>query len=394
MIQDAMPVARSAWIPPAGQSRRTVTPLYAVHRNFGAHFGSYAGMTMPIRYAGELTEAKAVRRGAGLFDLCYSGEISVIGPDAGALLDYALTGWASRLPIGRARYMTLCGEDGRIVEDVVVCRLDASEFLLVCNTANVDRMLDEIATRGRRFAARVDDRTEDYAVVAVEGPRARDIVGRLTPVDLAALRRFGTAETTLAGRNGVIARTGYTADDGYEFYCGPDDAAAVWYSLYEAGLPYGIAPAGLSCRDLLRLESGIALCGRELTRAVSPYDVGLGTTVALDKPDFVGRSALVARAATEGEIALVGLLGAGPRVPRAGAQIVDTDTGRQVGTVTSGAPSPSLGRPIAMALVNLDALASSCDLAAVVRGEREPVEITAMPFRRRSWPVTTHQAAS
>ncbi|MDQ1658979.1 MAG: aminomethyltransferase, partial [Cryptosporangiaceae bacterium] len=188
MIQDAMPVARSAWIPPAGQSRRTVTPLYAVHRNFGAHFGSYAGMTMPIRYAGELAEAKAVRRGAGLFDLCYSGEISVIGPDAGALLDYALTGWASRLPIGRARYMTLCGEDGRIVEDVVVCRLDASEFLLVCNTANVDRMLDEIATRGRRFAARVDDRTEDYAVVAVEGPRARDIVGRLTPVDLAALR--------------------------------------------------------------------------------------------------------------------------------------------------------------------------------------------------------------
>jgi aminomethyltransferase len=383
MIQDAMPAVRPAWTVPAGSARRTVTPLYEAHRSFGAHFGTYAGMTMPMRYSGELAEARAVRQAAGLFDLCYTGEISVIGPEAAPLLDYALTGDVSALPIGQARYMMLCHEDGGIIEDVIVCRLDASEYLLVCNTSNVDVVQDEITVRGQRFSARVDERTGDYAVIAVEGPKAAAIVGRLTPIDPGMLRRFGTAETTVAGRNGVIARTGYTADDGFEFYCAPDDATAVWYALYEAGIPYGIRAAGLSCRDVLRLESGIALCGRELTSRVTPYDAGLAATVALNKPDFVGRAALARRAAADGTVSLVGLLGAGPRVPRAGARVVDVTSGRLVGTVTSGAPSPALGRPIAMAYVDLDVLASAGDLAAIVRGHLVPVEVTSMPFRHR-----------
>jgi aminomethyltransferase len=382
MIQDAMPAVRSAWTVPPGSTRRTVTPLYEVHRNFGAHFGTYAGMTMPLRYSGEIAEARAVRDSAGLFDLCYTGQISVIGPEAAALLDYALTGDVAALPIGQARYMMLCRDDGTIIEDVVVCRLDSVEYLIVCNTAHVDAVREEIADRGAGFGARVDDRTDDYAVIAIEGPKAAAIVRRITPIDPGMLRRFGTVETTVGGRDGVLARTGYTADDGFEFYCAPDDATAVWYSLYEAGLPYAIKPAGLSARDVLRLESGIALCGRELTGRVTPYDANLAATVALHKPDFVGRAALVKRAASEGAVSLVGLLGAGPRVPRAGARVVDVSSGRAVGRVTSGAPSPALGRPIALAYLDLDALAAAGDLAAVVRGHLVPVEVTSLPFRR------------
>jgi aminomethyltransferase len=382
MIQDAISAVRPAWTVPERGARRTVTPLYGVHRSFGAHFGTYSGMTMPMRYAGEAAEARAVRQSAGLFDLCYTGQLSVTGPEAAALLHYALTGDVYALPIGQARYMMLCHEDGTIVEDVVVCRLDAAEYLVVCNTVDVDALREEIALRGRGFAARVDDRTDDYAVIAVEGPRSAAILGRLTPVDLGMLRRFTTAETTIAGRDGVITRTGYTADDGFEIYCAPDDAAAVWYSLYEAGLPYGITPAGLSCRDVLRLESGIALCGRELTGRVTPYDANLAATVALGKADFVGRAALARRAVTDGTISLVGLLGAGPRVPRAGARVVDAASGRSVGRVTSGAPSPTLGRPIAMAYLDLDALAVAGDLVAVVRGHLVPVAVTSLPFRR------------
>jgi aminomethyltransferase len=278
--------------------------------------------------------------------------------------------------------MMLCQEDGRIIEDLVVARLDAGEFLVVCNTSNVDRVQQEINDRGRRFAARVDDRTDDYAVVGVEGPRAAAIAGKLTPIDVRSLKRFGTAETTLAGRNGLLARSGYTGEDGFDFYCAPDDAAAVWYALHEAGTPFGIRPVGLSTRDVLRLEAGIPLCGRELTSRVTPYDAGLPSTVALGKRDFVGRAALAKRAEAEDQIRLVGLLGTGPRSPRAGSLVVDADTGRPVGRVTSGAPSPTLGRPIAMAYLHLDELAAAGDLAVPARGQLLPVEVTSLPFRR------------
>jgi aminomethyltransferase len=379
MVQEALAAIRPAWTPPAG-TRKSVTPLYGVHRAFGAHFGKYADMTMPIRYAGETAEARAVRRGAGLFDLCYLGDVSVAGPEAAAMLDYALVGDVAGLRIGRSRYMMLCHSDGGILEDLVVARVDASEYVLVSNTTNVEQLIAELVARGTRFAARVDDRTEDYAVVAVEGPRSPDIVSRLTPVDPASLRYFENAETTVAGRDGVLARTGYTAEDGFEFYCAPDDATAVWYAFAEAGAAHGIQPAGLSCRDVLRLESGIPLCGRELTPAVTPYDAGLGRMVKLDKPDFVGKAALVARAQVPGEVSLFGLLGTGRRSPRAGHRVLDAEDGRLLGTVTSGAHSPTLRRPIAMAYLNIEAVARAHELVVDVRGRLEPVEITPLPF--------------
>jgi aminomethyltransferase len=279
--------------------------------------------------------------------------------------------------------MMMCQEDGGILEDLVVCRLDAYEYLVVSNTTHVDLLISELTGRGDGYTARVDDRTGDYAVIGVEGPRAIDILSGLTHVGLESLRHYATAETTLAGRNGVLTRTGYTGEDSFEFYCAPDDAPAVWYAIAEVGEAHGIRPAGLACRDVLRLEAGITLCGRELTPEVTPYDAGLGNVVKLDKERFVGKAALTARAASGSTITLAGLIGAGHRSPRAGHAVVDRSDGHQIGTVTSGAPSPTLGCPIAMAYIDIDALTGAGSLAVDVRGRLEPVAISSMPFYSR-----------
>jgi aminomethyltransferase len=381
-----MPTSEPA--PATGPSASTglaprTSPLQAAHVALGARLAVCDGVTMPIRYTGEIAEARTVREAGGLFDLAELGEVCVAGPDAAATLDYATIGEISAIPIGRARYTMMCEPDGSIIEDMVIARLDATEFLVVTNTGDVGRLLDELRARQRGRNTRIDERTDDYAVIAIEGPRSARIVAGLIPADPAPMRRYATMETTVAGRNAVLARVAFSGEDGFQFYCAPDDAEELWYALAHAGEPHGIRPAGVACRDVLRLEAGIARLNRELTPAVTPYDAGLGAVVALAKDDFVGRAALAERAGRRGAVMLPGLIAAGRRAPRAGDAVLDRADGHRLGTVTSGAHSPTVGRPVAMAYLDAAAMATAADLAVDVRGRLEPVEVWPLPFYRR-----------
>ncbi|KRV49498.1 glycine cleavage system protein T [Wenjunlia vitaminophila] len=375
--------------PPTAGSAPRRTPLDAVHRRLGATIAPFAGWDMPLRYGSEREEHLAVRQRAGLFDLSHMGEITLTGPGAGAALDHALVGYLSALAVGRARYTMLCAEDGGILDDLIVYRTGDEEFLVVANAANAERVLAELRSRVAGYATELRDDRDAYALVAVQGPAAAGILGRLTDAPLAGLRYYACLSGTVAGVPALIARTGYTGEDGFELFVPPGDAERLWDALTDAGADDGLVPAGLSCRDTLRLEAGMPLYGHELTDATTPFDAGLGRVVRFDKGTgdvrFVGREALAraaeAAAGTPGR-ALVGLVAEGRRVPRAGYRVTTPD-GTVVGEVTSGAPSPTLGRPIAMAYVDAEHGEPGTEVAVDIRGGLEPHRVVALPFYQR-----------
>src|SRR6266851_579464 len=369
------------------------TPLAAVHAGLGATMTEFAGWLMPLRYASETAEHNAVRKAAGLFDLSHMGELMITGDGAAAALDYALVGEASAIKPGRARYTMICAPDGGVIDDLIVYRLAESQYLVVANASNAAAVAAELAERSDGRGAEVRDRTADYALIAVQGPRAAAIVASLTSTDLDQVRYYASYQATIAGSEALLARTGYTGEDGFEIFVGPQDAAPLWQALTEAGRGFGLVPAGLAARDSLRLEAGMPLYGNELGRDVTPYDAGLGRVVNLDKPgDFVGRAVLAARAQAAPTRVLVGLAGQTRRVPRHGYSVLWN--GEPCGTVTSGAPSPTLGRPIAMAYVTAEMAAearsatgaSEGRLAVDIRGSAEPAELVPLPFYKRPAP--------
>jgi aminomethyltransferase len=344
----------------------------------------FAGWQMPLRYGSETAEHLAVRSAAGLFDLSHMGEIAVTGPGAAAALDYALTGWLSRLAVGQARYTMLCAPDGGILDDLVVYRQAQERFLVVANASNTAVVLAELQERsGAAAGSSVRDETGSTALIAIQGPDAAGALAAVTPVAVSSVKYYWGTYADVAGQPAWIARTGYTGEDGFEVFCAPADAERVWAALTEAGGP-GIAAAGLAARDTLRLEAGMPLYGNELGRDVTPYEAGLGKVVRLDKPDdFVGRAALAKmsakQASGEGPArTLVGLVSRSRRVPRHGYPVVSS--GAQVGTVTSGAPSPTLGTPIAMAFV---AAGTTGPFGVDIRGRVEPADLVGLPFYRK-----------
>ncbi|GAA3117237.1 glycine cleavage system aminomethyltransferase GcvT [Streptosporangium carneum] len=357
------------------------TPLRGVHEALGATLTDFAGWLMPLRYGSESAEHNAVRHAAGLFDLSHMGEIFVTGSQAGEALDHALVGYVSALEPGRARYTMIVDSRGGVLDDLIVYRLADEEFMVVANASNYPRVAAELTERAGDFDAVVDDRSERYALVAVQGPRSREILGELTEADLDGLKYYAGLPSTVAGREALVARTGYTGEDGFELFVAAEDAEPLWAALTKAGEPYGLLPAGLSARDTLRLEAGMPLYGNELSSDLTPFDAGLGRVVRFDKPgDFVGRAALEPLKEVPPARRLVGLIATGRRVPRHGYPVVLSEDGSVVGEVTSGAPSQSLGRPIAMAYVDNDL---STGLAVDIRGSREPVEVVELPFYRR-----------
>jgi len=369
------------------QLRRT--PLTGVHESLGATLTGFAGWLMPLRYGSETAEHTAVRAAAGLFDLSHMGEIMVTGPDAAAALDYALTGQPSALAPGRARYTMICAPDGGILDDLIVYRLADQEFLVVANAANTGVVLRALADRASGDVE-VTDRTADYALIALQGPAAARILAPVTDADLSAVKYYASYPAAVAGHQVLLARTGYTGEDGFELFTRPQDAEAVWAALTAAGADHGLVPAGLAARDTLRLEAGMPLYGNELGPDLMPFDAGLGRVVRLDKPgDFVGRSALAKRADSEPVRELVGLVVQSRRVPRHGYSVLWD--GAVVGQVTSGAPSPTLGRPIAMAYVDADVARQAREagdaapgrLAVDVRGSAEPAALVPLPFYHR-----------
>lgn len=366
----------------------TPSALHAVHTELGASFTDFAGWSMPVRYSSELAEHRAVRQAAGLFDLSHMGEIEVTGPQAASALDYALLGTLSSVKIGRARYSMLCAEDGGVLDDMVTYRLAEDRYLVVANAANTARVAAELTTRAREFAAEVADRSAQYALIAVQGPAAADIVAAIADrIDseggLSALRYFASAPAMLGDIEVLLARTGYTGEDGFEVYCAPEHAELLWHRLMEAGEHEGLLPAGLACRDTLRLEAGMPLYGNELTERTTPFDAGFGRMVKFDKPGgFVGKAALEKHRHAEPSRLLVGFRGSGRRAARHGYRVLAADD--DVGEITSGALSPTLGYPIAIGYVSSQVREPGTSLSVDIRGRIEPVEVVTMPFYSRA----------
>ncbi|MDA8337111.1 MAG: glycine cleavage system aminomethyltransferase GcvT [Peptococcaceae bacterium] len=348
------------------------TPLYELHRRLGARMVSFGGWEMPVQYAGIAAEHRAVRENAGLFDASHMGELRVSGTGAGAFLQWAVTADAGR--VGRVVYSPVCLASGGVLDDILVYRLAEDDYLLVVNAGNKDKDLawfSEAAEAG----VSVEDRSADRALLALQGPLAADVLGRVTRVSLDGLGYYRFRDgVEVAGVRCLVSRTGYTGEDGFELFCAPEDAVRLFAELLAAGA----APAGLGARDTLRLEAAMPLYGNELNEKTSPLEAGLDRFVSFTKGDFSGRAALLRQIETGVAKKLAGFEPAVPGIPRHGYPLVHG--GREVGTVTSGTMSPTLGKAIGLGYLP----PGLTDLAVIIRGRECPVKIVSTPFYRRA----------
>jgi len=363
------------------------SPLNQIHVDGGASFTDFAGWQMPVSYGSDLAEHHAVRTTAGIFDISHMAEILVDGPQAGEFLDYALAGRLSAISIAQAKYSLLLNPEGGIVDDLVVYRLTDDTFFVVANAGNRFAVARELAERAGNFDVRVSDLSDSYALIAVQGPASREIAKATAgitevSVPLDDLKYYWSTDALFEDKPLLIGRTGYTGEDGFEFYVQTDAAASLWAALTAAGEAHGLVPAGLASRDTLRLEAGMPLYGHELGIDSFPAQAGLGRVVNLKKEgDFVGRSAVEA-GPHHGSHLLVGLPLEGKRAGRAGYSVV-TEDGNRVGTVTSGALSPTLGYPIAMAYIDPFVLENGTPVFIDVRGTHIAASVVELPFYKR-----------
>ncbi|GLY28226.1 aminomethyltransferase [Kineosporia sp. NBRC 101731] len=361
-----------------------------MHVALGARLTDFAGWNMPLKYTSELAEHQAVRTTVGLFDLSHMGEIRVSGPQAGAALDHALVGRLSAIKPGRAKYSLLCDANGGILDDLVTYKITDDEFLVIANASNTGVVLAALTDRVLTFDASVTDETEQTALIAVQGPAAQAVIQSLADDPdnpdardaVAALRYYACMPARIAGLDVLLARTGYTGEDGFEVYVAADDAVTLWSALSTATEAAGGRAAGLACRDTLRLEAGMPLYGNELSLETDPYAARLGRVVQLDKA-FVGQEALALAAQDQPARLLTGLTGEGRRAARAGNVVLNA-AGEPVGVITSGALSPTLGRPIALAYVDRDEAVEGASLQVDVRGTLLPFTVSPYPFYKRS----------
>ncbi|MEY2847373.1 MAG: hypothetical protein RI885_38 [Actinomycetota bacterium] len=373
-----------------------LSPLHEIHVEAGATFTDFAGWEMPVRYSSDLAEHHAVRTAAGLFDISHMAEIEVTGPDAARFLDFALAGKISAVAVGRAKYSLLLAASGGIVDDLIVYHTAEGRYLVVANASNRVVVVEALQLRLDGFDAAIDDLTDSLALIAVQGPKARAILEQTAGLavtaefsgdqSLEALRYYACMGMAWGDGAVLVARTGYTGEDGFELYVDVADAAALWRALAAAGAAHGLIPAGLASRDTLRLEAGMPLYGHELGLDILPVQAGLGRVVALTKEGpFVGREA-IERGPDDAARVLVGLVSEGRRAGRAEYTVhASAETGEDdvVGVITSGALSPTLGHPIAMAYVDPAVSAVGTSLTLDVRGSRVPATVVPLPFYSR-----------
>ena len=360
------------------------SPLHQLHVDAGASFTDFAGWQMPVRYSSDLAEHHAVRTAAGIFDISHMAEISVTGPDAARLLDYALAGNISAVAFGKAKYSLILEESGGILDDLIVYAIAEGEYFVVANAGNRHVVVAALQERAAEFDADVDDLTDDIVLIAVQGPSSRSILEATKGLEIEAfddLKYYAFTNSTFSGSAVLVARTGYTGEDGYELYVPVKDAVALWNALSAAGESHGLVPCGLASRDTLRLEAGMPLYGHELGLDTLPEQAGLGRVVSLKKEgDFVGRHAVEAGASDDSRV-LVGLATEGKRAGRAGYPVMNGET--EVGVITSGALSPTLGHPIAMAYVDRGVSVAGTELTIDVRGSRIAANVVPLPFYKR-----------
>ena len=353
------------------------TPLREFHAAHGARLVDFAGWEMPVQYRSILEEHKAVRRSAGLFDVSHMGEVDVRGPEAAKFLDHLVTNNIAKMYPGRVLYTPMCYPTGGVVDDLLVYMRGPDDYFLCINAGNIDKDLAWIQQEASSFAVTITDRCADYALLAVQGPQAAEIVQSLTGAKLGLVKYYHFTEATVAGIHCLVSRTGYTGEDGFELYHAAADAVTLANALLQAGASRGLELAGLGARDSLRLEAGYPLYGHELSPEISPLTAGIGWTVKLEKGDFIGRAALQTEKQKGAANKVVFFKTGDRRIVRAETPVLAAD-GTIVGRVLSGTLSPLLNEAIGSALVATPA--ASQPLAVDIRGAKLPLQIVTPPF--------------
>jgi aminomethyltransferase len=353
------------------------TPLHAAHLRHGGRMVEFAGFEMPVQYTSIRDEHRAVREAAGLFDVSHMGQIGFDGPEAVATADHLLSRPVGTLRTGGVRYALLCNESGGVVDDVTCYRLAETALFLVVNASNVEKVYRWVV-RHSPAGAGVRNSSEETAMLALQGPASAEVMRAVSGPDVLKLRRYRFDRFELAGCTALVSRTGYTGSDGFEIFLGAGEGERVFEALLEAGRPEGLVPAGLGARDTLRLEAALPLYGHELSEEISPLDAGLERFVALEGRDFIGAEALRRRRAAGPERTLVGFELLGRGVARALHPVAVDD--EVVGVVTSGAPSPTLGRSIGLAFVPPELSKPGARFDVLIRGRATPAHVVETPF--------------
>jgi aminomethyltransferase len=366
------------------------TALNAVHRQMGAKMVDFNGWDMPVEYpasigCGIVNEHLAVRTGVGIFDVSHMGDIRLAGPQALAAVQHISMNDASRLAIGQAQYSALLYPQGTFVDDVIVHRLGEDEYLLVINAGTREKDFNWVRDNTRQFDCAVEDLSDDFTQIAIQGPKGVNVLQKLTDADLSKVKFYWVTRGTVCGlKNILIARTGYTAEDGFEIYVPSDEAtsARVWNEILEAGKDFKLVPCGLGSRNTLRLEGSLSLYGHEISDTINVWEAGLDRFCKMEKPEFVGRAALEKFQAAGLKRTLVGLEMTERGIARDGYKVLDND-GREIGYVTSGSPAPFLKKNIALAYVPPQFASVGTSLKVEIRGQGVGAQVVPSPFYKR-----------
>ncbi len=369
------------------------TALIEEHRAAGARLIDFGGWELPVQYTSVVEEHRACRTAAGIFDVSHMGEIHVEGQDAEIFLNYLVTNNVSKLAVHQAQYTAMCTPQGGIVDDLVIYRRDFTRFLVVVNASNTEKDFNHIQKIKSDFfkkfnssdqKLKITNESAHYSQIALQGKKAEEILQKLTQADLKKIKTYWfIEEKILSNIPAILARTGYTGEDGFEIYVPWQDGPKVWQALMEVGAPLGLKPCGLGARDTLRLEMKYALYGQELTEETSPLEAGLGWVVKLDKSDFVGKNALLDQLKSGLKQKLVGVLAMDRRIPRTGYAIYSNTDKNKIGYITSGTQSPSLDQPIGIAYVSTAYADIGTRLYIDVRGSKILAEVVATPFYKK-----------
>ncbi|MDE2180869.1 MAG: glycine cleavage system aminomethyltransferase GcvT [candidate division NC10 bacterium] len=356
------------------------TPLFEVHRQLGARMVAFGGWEMPVQYAGILEEHRAVRERAGLFDISHMGEIEIAGPGALAAIQSLTSNDASRLSVGEVHYSVLTTPEGTFVDDITVYKFADDRYWLTVNAANIEKDFTWIREHVSP-AIEVKNASDNIALLALQGPRAQEILEKLTSVELGKLKYYFFVEGNAAGIDCCISRTGYTGEDGFEIYIRPQHAVALWNVLLEAGAPAGLQPCGLGARDTLRLEAKMALYGQDIDDQHTVLEADLGWIVKLEKGEFIGREVLARQKADGISRKLIGFEMLGRGIARPHYAIAKGN--EPIGEVTSGGPAPSLGKNIGLGYVAVQHAAIGTEFDIVIRGSPVPARVVRTPFYKR-----------
>lgn len=365
------------------------TSLYEEHRRLGGRLIDFGGWELPVQYTGVMDEHLTCRSAVGLFDVSHMGEVHIEGKDAEKFLNYLLTNQIDKLQMGQAQYNLMCNSRGGLVDDLVVYRRAADRFLVVVNASNTEKDFAHIKVIEKTFASRelkITNESANYAQIAIQGPKAAEALKSLVDIDLAPIKNYWFGEgQILKSIPAIIARTGYTGEDGFEIYIPWDKAPEVWRALIEAIAPFGGKACGLGARDTLRLEMKYPLYGNELGENTDPLEAGLGWVVKLGKADFVGKAAIISHQAKGHTRALVGIKLKDRGIPRHGYLVFDSSGNAQIGDLTSGSQAPSLKEAIGIAYVAKDYATVGSKLTVDIRGTKIPAEVVATPFYKRPY---------